>query len=175
MFDNSLPLTAASGEPDQNQPQGGHVPPVQPSDAPADGEFGTEVKLLATPLLDEAIQRERVDRSMALVHERAKREALRADLLALGADQLEGHYDGYGDSGNVEDISATKNGEPIELPSDLMERLDYFIWSLGYNRHPGFENNEGGDGDVSWNLTDDTIELDHADRYVSTNHSSYEF
>ena len=111
---------------------------------------------------------------MALVREQAERVALRAELLALGADELTGHYDGYGDSGNVEDISATKGGEPIELSDDLTQRLDSFIWSLGYNRHPGFENNEGGFGTLTWDLGTDEITVDHSDRYVEVSMRAFE-
>lgn len=173
MFDIPFPPVITGDEPDQNQPQGGPTPPA-PSGYATDANDSGDAQPAAPSLLDEALHRDRVDRGMALVREQAERVALRAELLALGADELTGHYDGYGDSGNVEDISATKGGEPIELSDDLTQRLDSFIWSLGYNRHPGFENNEGGYGDVLWNLTDDKIELDHADRYIHSEHTCYE-
>ena len=46
-----------------------------------------------------------------------------------------------------------------------------FAWSLAYHHHPGFENNEGGYGTLTWDLRNDSITLNHADRYVECSHS----
>ena len=98
---------------------------------------------------------------------------IRNDLLracrAAGATMIKAQYDGYGDSGNVEDI--------VFIPTKLVAvgatetRLADFLWQMAYDRHPGFENNEGGYGEICWDLEADTISLDHADRYVEVNHT----
>lgn len=100
-------------------------------------------------------ERERKERS----EERAR---LLAELRALGVASLEADYDGYGDSGNVEAIRT----EPEAAKVDEMEGLADFLWSVAYAEHPGFENNEGGGGTVTWDVAADRIDLDHYDNVV---------
>ncbi|MEL6465681.1 MAG: DUF6878 family protein [Pseudomonadota bacterium] len=108
---------------------------------------------------------------------RAEREAAlkttRADLLpalrALGVTEVIAEYEGYGDSGNVEGITLQPND--VRLDADLTRKLEDFVWSVAYNQHPGFENNEGGYGTLTWDISADSIMLDHADRYVECSHS----
>ena len=113
---------------------------------------------------------------MAEVREREQQERgeerarLLAELRALGATELEAEYDGYGDSGNVEDITTVP-----ALPNIYaMPGLGNFLWSVAYAEHPGFENNEGGGGTVMWDLADDRIDLDHYDNIVERVHSQSE-
>ncbi len=102
-----------------------------------------------------------------------ERAAIRADLLracrAAGATALEAQYDAYGDSGNIEDLSFVPAG--IIAVGATETRLADFLWQVAYDRHPGFENNEGGYGEIVWDLDADTISLDHADRYVEVSHT----
>lgn len=105
---------------------------------------------------------------------------MRAELLSklreLGAVTVQANYSGYGDSGNVDHLDVTP---PIDLntmmsdiphpwhPGQTMTRtLDYalreFIWTLAYNNNPGFENNDGGQGEVTWDVQTDKISLDHS-------------
>jgi len=97
------------------------------------------------------------------------RAALLVQLRALGVTEVTAEYEGYGDSGNVEDITLQPSG--IALPSELSSQLDDFAWAFAYQQHPGFENNEGGYGTLAWDLTKDSIDLDHADRFVESTHS----
>ena len=91
-----------------------------------------------------------------------ERARLLAELRALGVASLEADYDGYGDSGNVEAIRT----EPEVAKIDEMEGLADFLWSVAYAEHPGFENNEGGGGTVTWDVAADRIDLDHYDNVV---------
>jgi hypothetical protein len=113
---------------------------------------------------------------MAEMRERERQEQceerarLLAQLRALGAIELEAEYDGYGDSGNVEAITTVP-----DLPkADTIPGLADFLWSVAYAEHPGFENNEGGGGTVTWDLTADRIDLDHFDNVVERVHSQSE-
>jgi len=113
---------------------------------------------------------------MAEMRERERRERceerarLLAELRALGATALEAEYDGYGDSGNVEAITTVP-----DLPKvDAVPGLADFLWSVAYAEHPGFENNEGGGGTVTWDLVADRIDLDHFDNVVERVHSQSE-
>ena len=83
---------------------------------------------------------------------------------------LEAEYDGYGDSGNVEAITA----DPAIPEVDAIPGLADFLWSIAYAEHPGFENNEGGGGTVSWDLVADRIDLDHYDNVVERVHAQSE-
>ena len=100
------------------------------------------------------------------------RAALLAQLRALGVTEVTAEYEGYGDSGNVEDITLQPSG--IALPSELSSQLEDFVWAFAYQQHPGFENNEGGYGTLTWDLTKDSMDLDHADRYIESIHSYHE-
>ena len=100
---------------------------------------------------------------------RAARSELLPQLRALGIAQVIAEYEGYGDSGNIEDVTVQPVG--VELPDDLSLRVGDFAWSVAYHQHPGFENNDGGYGTLTWDVTADSITLDHADRYVECSHS----
>ena len=100
---------------------------------------------------------------------KAARTELIAQLRDLGITEVTAEYEGYGDSGNVEDVALQPAG--IELPKDISARLEDFAWSFAYHQHPGFENNEGGYGTLTWDIALDSIILDHADRYVECSHS----
>ena len=100
------------------------------------------------------------------------------ELRALGADELVSSYDGYGDQGNIEDLGVFKEvkdeqlGEiktPLKLPSEMEIKLQDFVWTIAYQQSPGFENNEGGFGTLTWDLKTDKIILEHSNRYLETN------
>lgn len=108
----------------------------------------------------------RAERDAAI---KAARTELLRPLRALGITDVTAEYGGYGDSGNIEDVTLQPSG--IKLPDDLSARLEDFAWSFAYHQHPGFENNEGGYGTLTWDISADSITLDHADRYVECSHS----
>ena len=97
------------------------------------------------------------------------RAALLTGLRALGVTSVEVQYEGYGDSGNVEDV--TVQPAEVQLPEPLATEVGDFAWSLAYHHHPGFENNEGGYGTLTWDLRNDSVTLDHADAQVECSHS----
>ncbi|WP_282128005.1 DUF6878 family protein [Roseobacter litoralis] len=112
------------------------------------------------------VEQWRVEREAA---NKATRTELIVVLRGLGITEVTAEYEGYGDSGNVEDVTLQPAG--IDLPDDVSNRLEDFAWSVAYHQHPGFENNEGGYGTLTWDVTADSITLDHADRYVECSHS----
>ena len=103
----------------------------------------------------------------------AANKAARSELLpllrSLGIIEVTAEYEGYGDSGNIEDVTVQPAG--IALPDELCTKIGDFAWSVAYHQHPGFENNEGGHGTLTWDVTADSITLDHADRYVECTHT----
>lgn len=96
-------------------------------------------------------------------------------------------FDGGGDSGQIEDISAVADNTKIELPSaeielvshiwgqeepkrtllsvaEAIEQLAYDLLSL---THCGWENNDGAYGEFVFDVPERTISLEHNERYVT--------
>jgi hypothetical protein len=91
---------------------------------------------------------------------------------ALGVTRIEIQYEGYGDSGNVEDV--TPIPATVKLAHGLNQRVETFGWDFAYALNPGFENNEGGYGSFEWNLETDKINVSHSNRYVESDTTDYE-
>lgn len=126
----------------------------------------------------------------------AENRVLRAELVAMlrdaGVETVTAHYDAYGDSGNIEEVVLLPELPKVELVAVEAEadrpqedadhrlttadasKLDDFLWSTVYGLHPGFENNEGGYGDISWDVTADSISIEHSERFVDVNCYSHE-
>lgn len=126
----------------------------------------------------------------------AERRILRSELVAVfrasGVETVKAHYDAYGDSGNIEEVvllpelpkvETVAIGAEADRPQEVADprlttadasKLDDFLWSTVYGLHPGFENNEGGFGDITWDVTADSISIEHSDRFVDVNCYSHE-
>ncbi|WP_419738658.1 DUF6878 family protein [Ruegeria sp.] len=102
---------------------------------------------------------------------RVVRAELLAALRALGVQEIEGQYDGYADSGNVQGIAVTPVGVTL---GGLENRLEDFIWGMAHDLHPGFEINDGGEGALIWNVVEDRIDVAHAELYTARNEYSHE-
>ena len=100
------------------------------------------------------------------------RASLLCQLRALGVRSIEVQYEGYGDSGNVEDVVVTP--DTITLTEELRCRVEDFGWDFAYALSPGFENNEGGYGEMTWSLEADKIDVSHSNRYIETNTTEHE-
>jgi len=130
-------------------------------------------KPASIPAIDWAAVQARWEAQRREARERLK--AARADLLKAlrdkGVEEIEATYDGYADSGNVQGIEVVPAG--IDL-GDLETRLADFVWGIAYDIHPGFENNDGGEGFLTWNVAEDRIDVEHADFYTARNEHSHE-
>lgn len=102
----------------------------------------------------------------------AERIVLLAELKAVGITQVDAYYDGCGDSGNVDCTSFKPEG--IKLSANLDMRLCDFLWSVAYNLHPGFENNDGGCGEITWAIETDVIDVEHQERFTDYTDYSHE-
>ncbi len=67
------------------------------------------------------------------------RAAILTELRDLGVTNIEVQYEGYGDSGNVEDVVVTP--DTITLTDELRRQVEDFGWDFAYALSPGFENN----------------------------------
>lgn len=100
------------------------------------------------------------------------RAALLSELRGLGVTNVEVQYEGYGDSGNVEDVVVTP--DTITLTDELRRRVEDFGWDFAYALSPGFENNEGGYGELAWSLEADKIDVSHSNRCIETDTTEHE-
>lgn len=96
-------------------------------------------------------------------------------------------FDGGGDSGQIEDISAVADNTKVELPTveielvnhvwgqeeprrtlmpvaEAIEQLAYDLLSL---THCGWENNDGAYGEFVFDVAKQSISLEHNERYVT--------
>ncbi|MBM9595097.1 DUF6878 family protein [Roseitranquillus sediminis] len=113
-----------------------------------------------------AMERMRADEAAELARTRA--ELLRS-LRSAGVTEFVACYDGCGDSGNIDGMEFQPAG--IKPAHETGTRIADFAWSFVHHRHPGFENNEGGFGQLRWDLSDDTISIDHGNRHVEIAYS----
>ena len=100
------------------------------------------------------------------------RAALLSELRAIGVTSIEVQYEGYGDSGNVENVVVTP--DTIAFSEELRRRVEDFGWDFAYALSPGFENNEGGYGELTWALEADKINVTHSNRYIETKTTEHE-
>lgn len=93
-------------------------------------------------------------------------------------------YDGSGDSGQIDNITATDaDGNRVPILSispinggascgggfaSLWDALDDFAWSILGHYHDGFVDNDGGYGTFVIDVPDARITLDHYDRFVQS-------
>lgn len=127
-----------------------------------------------TPMIDAIdimafMEKDKAERDARNAKDRA---VLHAFLQSKGVTRVDAQYDAYGDSGNVEDITFTPVTVMIETAQE--EALRDFIWSMAYALHPGFENNDGGDGEVVWEIDEDKIQIEHRERFTDYNLYTHE-
>jgi hypothetical protein len=117
------------------------------------------------------------------------RSAILDALASTGVVKVVVNFDGYGDSGQIESVTATgPDGEivlpeigisyasPGDLTSDdpvnrkqvpLAEAIETLCYDLLRQTHSGWENNDGAFGDFTFDVAARTISLDHNDRYTA--------
>jgi hypothetical protein len=99
--------------------------------------------------------------------ERERRaEHMRRWLQKLGVAVLTVEYDGYADSGAIEEVAAhTADNQPIALPKSLKSKLIDLFYDLLETRFYGWENDSGAFGQFKWDLRTNTVHQIHNDRY----------
>lgn len=125
----------------------------------------------------------------------ANQRAVFAALVAAGITEVEVTFDGYGDSGQVEDIAARSGDAEASLPEvevavacptcgsthvetrrmSLAAALEYLVYDCLAEAHPGWENSDGAFGSFTFDVAARTIILDHNDRYVAVESISQTF
>jgi hypothetical protein len=135
-------------------------------------------------------------------HTRRANESLPANKTSLfnalavaGITHVFVHFDGYGDSGQIENIEAKAGNEIVALPNERIEITDPIWGSVEIERqthaieeaiehmayaflrqtHDGWENNDGAYGDFTFDVAERTITLDFNERYTSSDNYTHEF
>ena len=92
------------------------------------------------------------------------RAELRAQLRQLGVETVTAEYDGYGDSGQINDSDFGSSKVP---PSSASAVQDLF-YDLLEEHYAGWEINEGSFGQFVWDVKADSINLVHNMRIEET-------
>lgn len=121
--------------------------------------------------------------------------AILAALAAAGIAYVIVTFDGSGDSGQIEDVSAFADGVVVDMPVTEAEistpswdgsgfesrnlRLHDAIEQLAYDlleeTHDGWEINEGAYGEFSFDVAGNAIRLDYNERVETTEFSGHEW
>ena len=121
--------------------------------------------------------------------------ALFEALSAFGVTLVVVSFDGYGDSGQIENAEVKAGDTVVPMPdrtiaiaeavwdqpepnrtrvsiADAIERLVYDILN---DTHCGWENNDGAYGDFTFDVAERTITLDYNERYTASDYSQHVF
>jgi hypothetical protein len=125
----------------------------------------------------------------------SNKTALFDALAAAGITHVFVHFDGYGDSGQIESVEAQADGSTVAMPkakveiaraewgqaepehstvtvADAVEQLAYDFLT---DKHDGWENDDGAYGDFTFDVAARTITLDYNERFVDSTHSQHVF
>jgi hypothetical protein len=76
-------------------------------------------------------------------------------------------YDGEGDSGQIHEIRASNAITDLaDLPHVLQQQVEEFAWAVLDVYHGGYENSDGGFGQLAIDVKSRSVELDHNDRVI---------
>ncbi len=104
-------------------------------------------------------------------------------------------FDGYGDSGQIENVEVRSGDDAIPMPEGTIEIAEA-LWgqsepersivaiatvveSLAYDvlkrTHCGWENSDGAYGDITFDVAAHAITLDYNERYTATENYTHQF
>lgn len=117
-------------------------------------------------------------------------------LAAAGIDNVIVCFDGCGDSGQIESVTAyAADGAESALPPttigmrevsldgptiaaeqrSVREAVEIMAYAFLEETHDGWENNDGAYGEFIFRVAERAINLDYNERYTATNFSAHEF
>jgi hypothetical protein len=125
----------------------------------------------------------------------ANKTALFDALVAANITVVVVTFDGYGDSGQIENIEAKTADEIVPLPAGAIEiarpvwgsndidrqslsvhdAIEALVYSFLGQTHEGWENSDGAYGDFTFDVADRTITLDYNERRMESDYSQHVF
>ncbi len=116
-------------------------------------------------------------------------------LAAAGVTLIVVTFDGYGDSGQNENIEAKAGDAAVAMPAgeveiaeaiwdqpgpsrspvSIAEAIERLAYDLLERTHCGRENNDGAYGDFTFDVAERTITLDYNERYTASEYSQHVF
>ena len=104
-------------------------------------------------------------------------------------------FDGYGDSGQIENVEVKAGDTVIAMPEGTIEiaeavwdqieadrstisiadAIERLVYDLLTDTHCGWENNDGAYGDFTFDVAERTITLDYNERYTASDNSQHVF
>jgi hypothetical protein len=116
-------------------------------------------------------------------------------LLAAGVTTVVVSFDGYGDSGQIEGVEARAGDDILQLPDrsiefahadwnanepqdrsvSLQEGVEALAWDVLTSTHGGWENNDGGFGEVVFDVKAGEIRLDFNLRFSDSEFHRHTF
>lgn len=121
--------------------------------------------------------------------------ALLSALALAGITRVVVSFDGYGDSGQIENVEVQVGADQVAMPTAAIEIAEA-VWdqaepkrstvgiaeaveSLAYDvlekTHCGWENSDGAYGDVIFDTEEETITLDYNERYTASENYTHTF
>ena len=148
----------------------------------------------APTLTDWDVQRDEHDRLNAELRPANKAVVFDA-LAAAGLTIVTVRFDGYGDSGQIEDVEAKAGDEVAALPPGNVEiaaavcghadhertemsvrdAIEQLAYDFLEETHDGWENSDGAYGDFTFDVAERTITLDYNERHMESDHSQHVF
>jgi len=136
-------------------------------------------------------EHERRDAELRAVNKTAVFDAL----AAAGITIVVVAFDGYGDSGQIENVEAKAGDEIVALPSGQVEiasavwdqaepestamtvhdAIERLVFDFLVMTHDGWENSDGAYGDFTFDVAERTITLDYNERYMQSEYSQHVF
>lgn len=164
----------------------------QPDPHLSEGTLYVRIASLAVVQPIDFAARDAEQTAARLAQFRADKEHIIALLSPLGIVKVEASYDGEGDSGQINDIYAYKadhstvdlaKSGPVSIGTDeqntrsfasLHELIDEFAWDVLCHHHEGFENNDGGFGDIVIDVAENAVRIEHNWRISSSEYTEAE-
>ena len=116
-------------------------------------------------------------------------------LAAAGITLVVVSFDGYGDSGQIENVEVKSGDIIVTMPEGTVEIaaavwdqiqpdrstisianvIERLVYDLLTDTHCGWENNDGAYGDFTFDVAERTITLDYNERYTASEYSQHMF
>ena len=119
-------------------------------------------------IMDTFLAHRDADKAKALITMRRLCDGLTA---ATGVKKITYRYSGEGDSGSMDDVDFYPTPR-VEIPDALKNELEKCAWEFIPS---GFENNDGGSGVLTIDVTTHKMHLEHSERVIETNDTEEEF